>query len=124
MKSYSDDLRKRVIALRSKGHTGAEVAVLFSLSKRTVERYWRRYRDTGSVSPKRRGGYRRSRLEGHDSTLKGWISKEADLTLEQLKERIREQLDISLGTTALWHRLERLGLSYKKNPKRRRAREI
>ena len=100
------------------------MAVLFSLSKRTVERYWRSYRDTGSVSPKRRGGYRRSRLEGHDSTLKGWISKEADLTLEQLKERIREQLDISLGTTALWHRLERLGLSYKKNPKRRRAREI
>jgi len=115
MKSYSDDLMRRVIALRSKGHTGAEVAVLFSLSKRTVERYWRSYRDTGSVSAKRRGGYRRSRIEGHDSTLKGRITKEADLTLEQLKERIREQLDISLGTTALWHRLERLGLSYKKN---------
>ncbi|MEY2907310.1 MAG: Transposase, partial [Verrucomicrobiota bacterium] len=46
MESYSDDLRKRVIALRSKGHTGAEVAVFFSLSKRTVERYWRHYRET------------------------------------------------------------------------------
>ena len=123
MKSYSDDLRKRVIALRSKGHTGAEVAVLFSLSKRTVERYWRSYRDTGSISAKRRGGYRRSRLEGHDATLKGWIAREGGLTLEQLRERIADQLGISLGNTALWHRLERLGLSYKKNPMRRRARE-
>ena len=49
MKSYSDDLRKRVIALRSKGHTGAEEAILFSLSQRTVVRYWRSYCDTGSV---------------------------------------------------------------------------
>lgn len=123
MKSYSKDLRERVIVLRSKGHTGEEVASLLSLSKRTVERYWRRYRETGSVSAKQRGGYRRSCLEGHDAILRAWIVKEADLTLAELKERIREQLKISLGTTALWHRLERLGLSYKKNPKRRRARE-
>jgi hypothetical protein len=27
-----------------------------------------------------------------------------------------------VGNTALWHRLERLGLSYKKNASRRRAR--
>jgi hypothetical protein len=31
-------------------------------------------------------------------------------------------LGIKVGTTALWHRLERLGLSYKKNAARRRAR--
>ena len=123
MKSYSEDLRERVIVLRSKGHTGEEVASLLSLSKRTVERYWKRYGETGSVSAKQRGGYRRSRLEGHDATLRAWISKESDLTLAELRERIREQLKISLGTTALWHRLERLGLSYKKNPKRCRTRE-
>ena len=121
MKSYSEDLRKRVIVLRSNGKTGAEIAALFSLSKRTVERYWSRYQETGSVAAKQRGGYRRSRLEGHDSTLKAWIAKESDLTLAELQERIRQRLKISLGTTALWHRLERLGLSYKKNSKRRRA---
>lgn len=123
MKSYSEDLRQRVVGLRSKGHTGQEVADLMSLSKRTVERYWRSYRDTGSVAAKRRGGYRRSRLEGYDAILRGWIAKEGGLTLEQLKERIVKQLGISLGTTALWHRLEGLGLSFKKNPMRGRARE-
>jgi transposase len=122
MKSYSEDLRKRVIVLRSKGHTGAEVASLFSVSKRTVERYWSRYQETGSVAASQRGGYRRSRLEGHDATIRAWIAKESDLTLAELQERIRERLKISLGTTALWHRLDRLGLSYKKNPKRLRAR--
>lgn len=123
MKSYSADLRERVVVLRGKGHSGEEVASLLSLSKRTVERYWKRYRETGTVSPKQRGGYRRSRLEGYDDTLRKWIAKESDLTLEELRHRIREQLKISLGTTALWHRLERLGLSYKKNPKRGRTRE-
>jgi len=122
MKSYSEDLRQRVIALRSKGHTGAEVSALLTLSKRTVERYWSHYVETGSVSAKQRGGYRRSRLEGHDAILRAWIAKESDLTLAELQERLSERLKISLGTTALWHRLERLGLSYKKNPNRRRAR--
>jgi transposase len=37
-------------------------------------------------------------------------------------ERLSKQLDIRIGTTALWHRLEKLGLSYKKNAARRRAR--
>jgi len=44
------------------------------------------------------------------------------MTLSELKERIDQDLGIKVGTTALWHRLERLGLSYKKNAARRRAR--
>jgi transposase len=42
--------------------------------------------------------------------------------LGELRERCREQLKVAIGTTALWHRLEQLGLSYKKNESRRRAR--
>jgi transposase len=39
-----------------------------------------------------------------------------------LQKQCREQLQVAIGLTALWHRLERLGLSYKKNDARRRAR--
>jgi len=123
MRTYSRDLRERIVAAREQGHSAQQIARWLRVSKRSVERYWKLYLDTGAVEAKQRGGYRRSRLEMHDKTLRGWIEEKCDLTLAQLQERIALELKIKLGTTALWHRLERLGLSYKKNPARRRARE-
>ena len=122
MRTYSRDLRERIIASRAKGHSTAEVARLFRVSKSSVERYWNQYQRTGKFEPKQRGGYRRSCLEGHDGSLRAWIGEKNDLTLVQLRERILRDLGIKVGNTALWHRLERLGLSYKKNAARRRAR--
>ena len=121
MKSYSVDLREHIVGARARGESAAEVGRRFGVSKRSVERYWNLQQQNGSVAGKRRGGYRRSVLEGHDERLRRWIAKEPGLTLAQLGERIRKQLHTRLGTTALWHRLERLGLSYKKNAARRRA---
>lgn len=122
MQTYSRDLRERIVAAREHGHSAREIARLFRISKRSVERFWQKYLATGGVEPKQRGGYRRSRLEKHDQKLRRWIKEKADITLAQLQERIAQELGIKLGTTALWHRLEGLGLSYKKNPSRRRAR--
>jgi transposase len=121
MQTYSRDLRERIVAARQQGHSAQEIARLFRVSKRSVERFWKQYLATGGVEPKQRGGYRRSRLEKHDRQLRRWIKEKADLTLAQLQERIAQELGVELGTTALWHRLERLGLSYKKNAARRRA---
>jgi transposase len=42
--------------------------------------------------------------------------------LRQLQQRCQERLDVHIGVNALWHRIDRLGLSYKKNDARRRAR--
>jgi transposase len=122
MKSYSLDLRRRLVAGRRRGQSAEELSRLFGVSKRSVERFWKRQVQEGTLEPKARGGYRRSRLEGHDELLRRWISRQPDLSLEELRGRLREQLDIVIGVTALWHRLEKLGLSYKKNAARRRAR--
>ena len=122
MRAYGQDLRKRAIAARQKGQSGAEVARRLSLSVRTVERYWKRYREDGQMSAQRQCGHMRSRLAPHDTTLDKWIEKEPDLTLEQLCHRCHQQLHISISVPALWHRLKRIGLSFKKNDARRRAR--
>lgn len=121
MRTYSTDLRERIVATRESGQSAAEIAQLFKLSKRSVERYCKLQATTGSVLPKPRGGYRRSRLEKHDATLRRWIAEQPDLTLAELQERIARKLKVRLGITALWHRLEHLGLSYKKNLARRGA---
>ena len=121
MRTYSTDLRERIVAARESGPRAAAVAKLCKLSKRSVERYGKLHAATGSVQPKPRGGYRRSCLEKHDETLRRWIAAQADLTLAELQARMARQLQVRLGLTALWHRLEHLGLSYQKNAARRGA---
>jgi transposase len=114
MKSYSMDLRERLVAGRAVGQSAAELARQFKVSKRSVERYWSRQQKSGSVAPKPRGGYRRSRLVGHEETLRAWIEERNDLTLVELQQRLQRELAIVLSVTALWNRLQRLGLSFKK----------
>jgi transposase len=122
MRPYSHDLRERIIAAREDGHSAEEASRLFRVSRRSVERYWKKFQTTGAVESEQFGGYRRSCLEGHDRSLRTWIGEKKDITLADLRERILHDLGIKVGNTALWHRLEKLGLSYKKNATRCRAR--
>lgn len=122
MRPLSQDLRERIIAARERGAGTGEVCQRFGVSRKSVERFWKQHSLTGACHPKQIGGYRRSKLEKHDRTLRRWIAKQSDLTLSELQKRCLEQLQVTIGITALWHRLEQLGLSYKKNDARRRAR--
>lgn len=122
MKAYSEDLRERIVAGRKHGRSSAELAQLFNVSKRTVERYWKQHQSTGTISPRRMGGYGRSRLAEYDDCLLGWIKADNSITLEQMRQRLQKQCGVKVGNTALWHRLKGLKLSYKKNSKSRRAR--
>lgn len=111
-----------MVDAREGGHSALEVSRLFGVSKRSVERFFKMQQQEGSVSPKKVGGYLRSRLEGHEAQLKRWIKQNNDATLAELRQLIREKLQIEIGTTALWHRLKALGLNYKKNATRGRTR--
>jgi transposase len=122
MRPLSQDLRQRIIRARQAGQGTGEVCQRFGVSRKSVERFWKQHFLTGSCKPKKIGGYRRSRLEKHDRTLRRWLGVQPDLTLHELQARCLEELKVVMGITALWHRLELLGLSYKKNDARRRAR--
>lgn len=122
MRPLSQDLRQRIIAARARGEGTGEVSRLFGVSRKSVERFWNQHCRTGQCLPKKVGGYRRSRLANHDRTLQRWIEAKSDLSLAELQKRCQDRLQVRIGITALWHRLRRLGLSYKKNDARRRAR--
>ena len=122
MRPLSPDLRQRIVAARERGEGPGEVCKRFGVSRRSVERFWKQHCRTGQCLPKKVGGYRRSRLAEHDRTLQRWIEAKPDLSLVELQQRCQHQLKVAIGITALWHRLRRLGLSYKKHAARRRAR--
>ncbi len=119
MQSLSTDLRLRIIRARKSEDSGA-VAKRFAVSVRTVQRLWKQYEASGHVEPKRRGGYKRSRLERHQEELCRWIDEQSDITLVELQERLLGK-GIAIGINALWQALDRWGLTFKKNAARRRA---
>jgi transposase len=91
-----------------------------------VSRIWvYRVRDreqkTGERSSYQLGGHRRSRVAGMKSVLCAWIEQEPGLSLAELCERLANQ-GVAIKTGALWHQLNKWGLTFKKNPARQRAR--
>jgi transposase len=121
MRPLSEDLRQRIVAARADGAGTGEVCQRFEVSRSSVERFWNQHCTSGHCRPKQIGGYRQSRLKKHEKRLRRWIAQQADLTLVELQQRCQKELKVQIGLTALWHRLDRLGLSYKKNDARRRA---
>lgn len=118
-KAYSMDLRKRVIEACDEGQTIAQVSKRFRVSTSFVEKLQQRRRESGTLEPKPHGGGRQPRLSPeHDQTLRALLTAKPDTTLAEL----REKLGIKVHLSSLWYRLQRLGLTFKKNAGSGRAR--
>ena len=64
-KSYSEDLRERVIEVVEAGATGHAAAVRFKVSVSSVIRWVQRWRESGEIAARPRGGSA-SPLEDHE----------------------------------------------------------
>ncbi len=58
MKTYSRDLREKLLAAVNRGMPRKEAVSVFGVSPATLKRWLRRRRQTGSVAPVRRPGMR------------------------------------------------------------------
>jgi transposase len=121
MAAYSQDLRDRVLDALERGERPSAIAVRFAVSRAWVYQVRDRLRRDGRRTALRIGGYRRSRLQPLEQTLRGWLREQADLTLAQMCERLA-RLGVQIKAPALWRQLDKWGLSLKKNAARQRAR--
>ena len=114
MRSYSMDLRERVLAACDSGEeTREQVAERFCVSVAWVYRLLARRRDTGSIAPKPHGGGRPPAFEGESAErLRKAVEDCPDATLEEL----RAAAGVGCGTSAVFRALNRLGLPRKKSP--------
>ena len=67
-----------------------QAAVRFRVSASSAIR-WTALEETGSVTPRQRGGKSRSPPEPHAVWLLELVAREPDLTLAELERRIQEQ---------------------------------
>ena len=114
MKSYSEDLRHKIVAAVERGMPKTQAARLFDVSLSSVKRYSRMARQGDSLAPKRRPG----RAPKVDQKTKKLLN-------EDMKERpaatIAERISFLESITAerlsystIWRLLKRLGWSRKK----------
>ena len=122
MQTYSQDLRDRVLRALERGDGPTEIAKRFEVSRQWVYLVNDRFQSDGARSGLQRGGYRKSCVADMEPTIREWLKIEPGLTLAQLCERLEEQ-GIVIKASALWHQMNKWGLSLKKNPARQRARK-
>ena len=113
MRSYSMDLRERVVAACDRSEaTREQVAKRFCVSTAWVYRLLARRRDTGSIAPKPHGGGQPPAFQGESAErLRKAVEDCPDATLEEL----RQAAGVSCGTSAVFRALNRLGLPRKKS---------
>ena len=83
-KSYSLDLRKRVVRFVEAGHSCHAAARHFEVSVAFAVRLMAAFRATGSLAPKPEGGWRYSKLDPHCDFLVRRVAEKADITMPQL----------------------------------------
>lgn len=122
-KSYSLDLRQRVVRFVEAGHSCHEAARHFEVSVAFVVRLMAAYRATGSLAAKPEGGWRYSKLDPHREFLIRRVSEKSDITMPQLAAELAARgTKITPASISRW--FIRNGYSFKKNAAGQRARTL
>lgn len=120
MHAYSQDLRDRVLGALARGEGPTVIARRYEVSRLWVYQVRKRWEEEGQRQSRPMGGHRRSRIAHKEAEIRQWIAATPDLTLVELTERLAGD-GIQIKVPALWHQLDKWGLSFKKNPARQRA---
>lgn len=115
MKPYSQDLRERAIAAIEAGKTQAEVAVQFDIHKSTLEKWWYRWRDTGSCAALPAHSGPKRKLQAAESIIRAEVKKQPDVTLAELCERVQEAKGLRVSESMMCRELQILDLPRKKS---------
>ncbi len=122
MKTSSLDLRQRIVETYDEGKwTQEEVAKRFRVSVGLVKKLLSQRKWTGRIEARHRFSGRKARLlPERGAQLKNLVATEPDLTLAEIKERLK--LECSIG--AIHWVLDRLGLTYKKRRSMRQSKTV
>lgn len=125
-KGYSKDLRERAVAMVEDGESRREAARVLNLAPSTAVRWLDRWERTGSVAAKPGTGHSRSPLEAYAQWLLDLVAEEPDLTLpdltlEEIRDRLRGDKKLAVATSSVWRFYDRHEITFKKSPARGRA---
>ena len=109
-KSYSEDLRERVVAAVEAGATRHAAAAHFKVSVSSAVRWVQRWRASGEIAAKPRGGSA-SPLEDHEAVLLAVAGDQPDLTLDEFCAVLRAR-EIATSRVSICRFFSRHGVSF------------
>ncbi len=109
MKSYSKDLRQRVLADCDAGMEIRLVAVKYRVSESWIRRLRQRRRENGEVAPRKRASPPPKWLP-YSESIQQLIAQRPDATLAELKA----ELGLPFSLQTLWRALQELRFTFKK----------
>jgi len=115
--ALSQDLRLRIVDLVASGVSRREAARRFKVSASSSVRFVKQAGELGHVEVKK-PKKRKSKLDPYRTSIVGWISDQPDLTLAELCTRLKDEHDLSAGSSTLDDWLRANQISYKKNGSR------
>lgn len=118
MRSYSTDLRERVLRACDAGGETRAVAERFEVSASWVRRLKQRRREGKPITPASPRNKRVPKLAAHADRIRELIAATPDLTLAEL----RTALGVTAALGTLWAAVARLGLTVKKKSSGRPSR--
>jgi transposase len=119
----SNDLRERVVAYVEAGYSCHEAAAHFDTSVSFAVKLMSRWRETGRVDPRPRGGFRHGKLRPHRDFILAVVTAHGDITMPELAEELSKAKGIKADPSTLSKLLIASGLSFKKNPAGIRTRQ-
>jgi transposase len=118
-RSYSCDMRERVIEAVEAGASRREAAEVFGVSVASAVKWVQRWREQGSAAAKPRGGST-SPLEKIADKILAFSAEQPDLTLDEMVAGLRKRA-IHASRSSLSRFFERHGITFKKKPAGRRT---
>jgi len=122
MNPYSQDLREKVMALVGQAkQPNRQIAEMLGIGEATIERWTRRLRQTGSVAAAAHAGGVARVLASHEKFLREAVKAQPDISLEELRVRIKTELKLTVSGSMVSRELTKLRLPPKKVAPRQRA---
>lgn len=110
------ETRRVIVRMIEKGDCSQEdIAKVFNIGHRSVQRYWAMHCQTGDVdSYAKFGGHKKAKLAQHADTVHRLIKERADITIDALRRKLQKQ-GLLISKSALHNFIRALGYSNKKN---------
>ncbi len=112
--SFGKDLRWRVISEISRGLSTRKAAEHFNLGISTAGEWYRRYRDNGETTARRKGQQPGSKLDKHEAFILGLVEETPDVSLAEIAEQLLTEHAVSAVPSTIWEFFNKRGITYKK----------
>ncbi len=113
--AYSNDLRERVIAaVEAGGQSLSQIARTFQVSESSVDKWMRRWRESGHSAALPWAGGKRRVLASCEACIRAEVRRRPDITLEELCERVAAETKVVASPSMMSRELVVLKLPRKK----------